>query len=84
MQIIEENGVLYQIGLPPIEEIEAAEGEYIEAAEPHDPEGWRYYSDVMTPEQIEWMRHNRHVTDEQDEEEDSIAEDEAVPLPRAA
>ena len=81
VKIIEVDGVEYAVGTPDPGEIE---GDLRDPNEPHDPEGWRYYSDVMTPEQIEWMRHNRHVTDEDDEEEDSIEEAEPVPLPRAA
>ena len=72
------------VGYPTPEEIEAMEGELRDPNEPRDPEGWRKYSDVMTPEQIEYLR--RHPRDEDGEENEPVEEpaEEPAEAPESA
>jgi hypothetical protein len=60
----EKNGVRWQAGLPPVDEIEFGEDEEDPDYDPdkeYDPEGWRICSDTITWAQIVWLRrHPEH------------------------
>lgn len=54
-KVYEIEGQRYQVGLPPVEEIEGEDAVF----DPNeDPEGWRIYADVIDYKQIAWLRHH--------------------------